>query len=212
VPVVEHFENALYQCDDVADIPLTHELGGPSLLGEPSEPFPPDEEILHNFFPASPSIGCGAPAFAADGLAANGIGLSFEVEITNLSPISYQDLFMVADLETDWFLGNWDGFIQGLPAMRIDSVGINAPLLFESIAADGIFQAGETWIFLVEEFIDTVLPGRGPHFGSIGVGFNSPDPFLSNASILANVVPEPTTALLLACGLVGLGVRRRLLH
>jgi hypothetical protein len=205
VPVVEHFENALYQCDAVADIALTHELGGPSLLGEPSELFPLDEQILHEFFPVGPSIGCGGgPAFAA-----TGIGFSFDVAITNLSAIDYQDLFMVVDPDTDFLFGNWDGLIQGLHAMRIDSVGVNAPLLFESIAPDGIFQAGETWTFHVEEFLDQPFPGRGPHFGSIGVGGASPDPVLSNASILANPVPEPSTALLLACGLVGLGIWRR---
>jgi hypothetical protein len=34
--------------------------------------------------------------------------------------------------------------------------------------------------------------------------------FYEAATVDIDVIPEPTTALLLACGLVGLGVRRRL--
>jgi hypothetical protein len=205
VPVTEAFENALFQCDDVANVGLTHELGGHSILGQPSEPFPPEELIEHSFAEVAPEFGCGGP-----GLAALTYGSSFEVTITNMSAISYHDLFMVADPTADFSHGNWDGWIQGLPAMRIDSVGINAPLLFESLVPNGIFEPGETWVFRVEEFFDRSAPGRGPHFGSIGVGAGSPDAVLSNASILANVVPEPTTALLLACGLVGRVATHRL--
>ena len=71
---------------------------------------------MHEFFPVAPSIGCGGgPAFAA-----TGVGFSFDVAITNLSAIDYQDLFMVVDPDTDFLFGNWDGLIQGLHAMRID--------------------------------------------------------------------------------------------
>jgi hypothetical protein len=42
-----------------------------------------------------------------------------------------------------------------------------------------------------------------------GIGVFATDPGMTTPT-WASLVPEPTIALLLACGLVGLGVRRRL--
>ena len=63
------------------------------------------------------------------------------------------------------------GALQGLVAFKIDSVGGNASLV-ESIAADGIFEPGESWTFAVINFVlaEPGTPSAGiPSFGSLGL-------------------------------------------
>ncbi len=56
-------------------------------------------------------------------------------------------------------------------AFKIDDLGVDAPLLSESLVADLVFAPGETWTFVVE---DWGLPAVTPTpFGSIGVGSES---------------------------------------
>ena len=90
--------------------------------------------------------------------------------------------------------------------------------MFESLIPDGIFQAGETWEFVIDDYIN-VLGLLASAFGScapmvfpcIGglVGGASGGDLASSGSII--VVPEPSTGLLLAVGIALLvGARRRL--
>jgi hypothetical protein len=91
--------------------------------------------------------------------------------------------------------------------LRIDTQGIDTPLVAESIVQDGNFQPCEAWTFIVQDW--RALPGVVPAlpiFGSIVVGGTSvPDPAgpLSTASIVA--VLEPGTWATLAAGLGVLG-------
>ena len=58
-------------------------------------------------------------------------------------------LWYVADPETT--ITNFDGLIGNVglfdaeEAFRIDSVGINRPLVFESLVYNDLFEPGETW-------------------------------------------------------------------
>lgn len=176
---------------DSHEITLTHELGNPPILG----PFPDDEAISSTAFEAG---GFDCPGFNLPLLP------DFIITITNLTDIEWVDLFFVAD--DGITVGNKDGTIKSGDAFKIDTVGINTPLLSESIDADLVFDPGEEWTFFV---LDWGLPGAFPTpFASIGVGEDSVGISASWASIVANPIPEPASAELIALGLLVLGLGR----
>jgi hypothetical protein len=111
-------------------------------------------------------------------------------------------VYYVADPETS--LSNYDGLINGELAFIIDAIGINKPLVSESINADGIFEIDETWQFIIQDYVNTssLAPSA---FASIGIGNGSANDTISSGSIVAN--PEPTTFILLSAGL--LCIRRK---
>jgi len=187
IPVsVSHIN--LPSCDFLAVPPVVDELGD-------TPAFPPDERIVAvDFFTGA--VACPS----TDTPATNSL-----ISMTNITSFDFVEVWYVADPETS--ISNVDGLVNGEEAFRIDSVGANTPLVFESIIPNGIFEAGETWDFIIDDYFN-LLGLAADDFFSVGVGGASPGG-PSSGSIIA-FIPEPTTALLLACGLVGLGVRRRL--
>jgi hypothetical protein len=185
---------------DAHSITLTDELGNPAPplvppFGAPG-PFPADEAIASDLF-LTPNADC----VADPGLAA---GPDFTVIMENMTPTSWTDLFFVADAGN--FFNNHDGMILGGLAMRIDTIGVNTPLLGESMTVDGIFEPGEVWFFKV---IDWAGPAPPSLFGSIGVGAGSAGTPASTASIVANPIPVPAAFWLLGSALGVLGWFRR---
>jgi hypothetical protein len=133
------------------------------------------------------------------------------VVMTNLSPTAWAHVWYVGDPPNasgggGTTLSNFDGVVDGISpvprpglAFKIDAVGINRPLIFESIAADGIFAPGEIWHFLIDDYINGA--GLPPSlFDSIGVGSLSAGGPPSSGSIIAVPVPEPTGLVLLLVG------------
>jgi hypothetical protein len=112
-------------------------------------------------------------------------------------------VYYIADPETT--LSNYDGLINSELAFIIDAVGINKPLVSESMTTDGIFEIGETWTFIIQDYSNSLSLAPSA-FASLGIGLNSGGDLVSSGSIMANI-PEPTTLILLAMGL--LGIRRR---
>ena len=130
------------------------------------------------------------------------------VQMTNLNPFTFFDLHYVADPNTPGAIGtsisNEDGLVNAGQAFRIDRVGLNQPLLGESILNDGLFQPGETWRFIIDDYVNTAgIPAHA--FFSISVGSASGGP-PSSGSIIA-LIPEPASMGLL--GVAGLGILRR---
>jgi len=157
--------------------------------------FAPDELIT--VFDLGPAIFHACPA---------GVGLSILMEITNTvsPPRAFTDVWYVANAGTT--IANFDGFVDGgsgpLPAFRIDSTGINLSLISESATFDGIFEPGETWNFVIDDYAAALSPSS---IGSLGV----PDSdAVASASIIAiadegppvggTSIPLDTTALLVA--------------
>lgn len=139
------------------------------------------------------------------------------VVMTNVTPITWRELFYVGDIETTF--SNLDGIASTdeLPppgslatlAFRIDSVGMNRPLVFESIVADGLFQPGEMWHFIVQDYVNTLgLPAS--FMGSLDFSGGSVGDVASAASIVQFIIPAPGSAgLLLAAAGVSRARRRR---
>ena len=147
----------------------------------------------------------------------------FVVDIRNLSGRDWKEVWYVADPETN--ITNFDGEANDFSAatgpiheaFRLDHdisdpFGIHHPLIFESIAFDGIWQAGETWRFVLQDYTNTLgLPPSA--ISSLGVGDASSTPASgiidSSGSIIAVPIPEPASAVLLLLSAAATAVSRR---
>jgi hypothetical protein len=171
---------------------LVHELG---------DFFPPEEEIVSMEVPWGGHIPCPADYTG---------GPCVQVEMTNLTNTDWTEVYYVADMFTS--LTNDDGLIGNMVmsdatlAFKIDWIGVNTPLVFESMAPDNIFQAGETWEFVIQEYANA-FGGPPAPFDSIGISSVSVLFPPSTGSIIA--IPEPATMSLLILGGIGVLLRRR---
>lgn len=168
-----------------------HELG--------ESVFPSNEEIL-SFWDTTGLTACADGPVYDDPMIANVL-----VTMTNLTGRTWYDVHYVADPETS--MSNYDGYIgnagmgdDAQMAFRIDWLGVNTPLVSESISNDSIFQIGETWEFIIQDYGNTLM--MLTPFNSIGIASSSTG-LPSTGSIIARV-PEPGTMLLLGAGLLGL--------
>ncbi len=187
-------------CDDFGDRIATEELGTGPL-------FPSDERITA----ASTFTFDSACAMTDDPNIPNRV-----IQMTNTTGLAWRELFYVGDIETTF--SNVDGIASTdeLPppnsfatfAFRIDGVGDNRPLFFESMANDGIFEPGETWLFIVQDFVNTL--GNDPaDFSSLDFSGGSIGN-ASAASIVQFMVPTPgSSALLAMTGICAMRRRRR---
>lgn len=130
------------------------------------------------------------------------------VGITNMTNISWTSVWYVADFYSGAIppMTNDDGWINGGRAFKIDSYGLNTPLIYESIAFNGIFEPGETWEFVIQDYFN--MYGLSPAaFSTVGVP-SFPD-LLSSGSIVA--IPAPGAFVLCGLGasLVGYMRKRR---
>ncbi len=136
--------------------------------------------------------------------------LNVLVTMTNLTRVDWYDVHYVADPET--IISNFDGRIGNMGtsdaqfAFVIDNIGINKPLVFESMIVDNIFQANETWEFIIQDFFNQ-MGGSPTPFDSLGIAGRSGGWPPSTGSIIA--VPEPATMSLLVLGGIALLVRRK---
>lgn len=183
-------------CDPLVLPNVVHELGNPPVF--------PVDELIESISTFTNLSAC---------LPDNPAVPNRLVIMTNLTMTDWMDVHYVGDarpgvLET--FFTNDDGLVTGGLAFRIDTIGANTPLVFESMTPDGIFEAGETWEFIVQDYGNVF--GLPPHaFGSVAaVGFGSGGDPVSSASIIANPVPAPgAIALLTLGGLITFSRRRR---
>ena len=180
-------------CCDFLSVPVNvDELG--------TNVFPPDETISASD-QGSSYLSC--PSKANPGV------VGTQVSITNLTSRSFTDLWYVADPETTFT--NIDGQVNNEHAFKIDSVGLNRPLIIESFNPNGIFEPGEQWDFVIDGYFNTFgLPAS--QFQSVGlVGSLSGGDSKSSGSIIATgIVPEPTSGLLATIGLCLVFARRAL--
>ncbi len=141
------------------------------------------------------------------------------IRMVNLTGIDWKEVWYVADEDT--YHSNYDGWVGDLftpvmgTAFRIDRLandplGVHHPLFAESMTPDGIFEAGEMWEFVIQDYSNALgIPASA--LGSIGVpspsgiaGFTD-----SSGSIIAVPVPEPTTITLIGMGALALIRKRR---
>jgi len=183
------------QCDTLFGPPVSDEIGEGLLgasppFGPPTGPFPSSEELdvvsqVLGVFGTCPSP--------------NGGGIDSKIEITNLSGKAWEHVVYVSDSDND--MANYDGFVNGEEAMEIDTFGTNVVLTFESIIADDIWQPGETWEFILQDFAAANLF----ELGSVGIAATSAASLSTGSIIVWNeeaiggtILPIDTTALLLA--------------
>ncbi|GAB5497182.1 MAG: hypothetical protein Phyf2KO_22620 [Phycisphaerales bacterium] len=185
-------------CDDHGPQTFVEEFGDASV-------FAPDETFDH----ASTFTNLSACTMTDDPSIPNAL-----VVITNLTGRFLQDLYYVADEGTTF--SNIDGGAFGAgspsvrtPAFRIDEMGANQNLVFESMTFDGILEPGETWQFIVQDYGNAA--GLAPDaFFSVGLAGDSPNfgAFDSSASIVRTEIPAPASSLIALSGLALMRRRR----
>jgi hypothetical protein len=182
----------------ITDLPTCDVLSAPATM---------EELGLGPTFPAGSQIqviGAVVTAAAAcSSVTDNPLLSNLQIGIKNLNSISFSAVYYVANAGT--VFTNVDGTINLLEAMRIDATGTNANLVSEDITADGIFEPGETWQFILQDWTHPTLTAGT--FNQIGVPDTNLPPTASG-NILAVPVPEPGTAALVGLGLLGIGLAR----
>ncbi|MEI6178317.1 MAG: PEP-CTERM sorting domain-containing protein [Verrucomicrobiota bacterium] len=123
------------------------------------------------------------------------------VSITNLTSFSFPEVFFVASGGgSPGTFTNFDGYVNGSMAMKIDKLGINQSLYSETGGTvDGIFQPGETWQFIVQDYV-ALTPVDS---------FYSPYLVGGTDTLPSIIVPEPTGIVLVLLGGLVLLRRRR---
>jgi hypothetical protein len=190
-PVTTVFVDIAGACDPLAGPLHTDELGH-------MPPFPTDEWIdsASTFIP-DPAC----PASDDPGV------LNSLVQMTNLTGRTFTEVWYVGEPNLSFF-SNVDGTVNGADAFKIDAVGLNRPLIFESIAVNGIFEPGETWGFIVQDYSNAA--GMPPDaFDSLGVPSSTAGVAISSASIVAIPGPASLSLLLGAAGAASYRRRRR---
>ncbi len=180
-----------------------HELGNA---------FPADELIISNSCETE-DTSCIDPNGPQD----NPQLINYRVAIQNMTNTYWHDLHYVADLDVTT-ITNYDGWIGNAGkqdewlAFKIDNIGLNKPLLFESMTPDLIFEPGENWQFILQDY--TNMNNVSPHlFASLGIagaslGAAAPD-LSSGGSIIAKPVPIPGSGILIGSALLGLLALKR---
>jgi len=197
--------NDVSVCDPLSIPPNVHELGEGTIGLGATGPFPLDEEIDVEALSIEVS-----PCPTAD----NPIKANFVVSITNVSPITYVDLWYVAEPTTA--ISNIDGTVTEtfpLPgpdgfAFRIDSsdspggCGAHCPLFSETLTSDGVFEPGETWDFIIQDYAHTSLGPSAINSLNFGSSSTSSGSILAVAAVESPVggtyLPIDQSALLLA--------------
>lgn len=182
------------QCDNHGFLRAIEELGDGPLF--------PQDELIQTVWTLTPQSACPG---SDDPNIPNVL-----VDMRNLSGRAWTDLFYVADPET--FISNVDGMAMSYaapgvitPAFRIDALGMNKNLVFESMGSNHIFEPGESWQFIIDDYANAA--GIAPSFGSLDFAGASGGDAISSGSIVQFVVPAPGSAALL--GLAGLACLRR---
>ena len=181
-------------CDVLMPLTLVDELGHVSV-------FPAGERIDANWGPTQLSA---CPSHDDPNIP------NVSVQIINLNPFTFFDVHYVADPSNATVpgttIGNEDGLVNAGQAFRIDKIGVNTPLISESLGQNGQFEPGESWRFVIDDYQNGLgLPPDA--FLSIGVGSASPGG-PSTGSIIA-LVPEPTSLGLAALAIPVLARRAR---
>jgi len=199
IPVDAELMDVMERQDPLQDLPGWHELG---------PGFPIDEEITADSQPWE-YIPCPNDYQG---------GVNFMVTIQNLSPNYWTDLHYVADPETSF--SNDDGLAQDISApgwtlaFRIDNVGMNTPLIWESQTQDNIFEPGEIWEFVVQDYSNSqgLPPSTLGSWDGVSKGmisYASLNTSSSSASIIA--IPEPGVVALMSIFALGFFIRRLLM-
>jgi len=181
---------------DVLSVPaVVEELGTGGL-------FPAGEQIVSGLLSPSGAIAGVGPAGVncTTGTIDSPFIANHGVTITNTTGFNFLEVWYVANAQTN--LSNLDGSVNGFGAFRIDQVGVNKPLISESVLTDGVFQAGETWAFMIQDYANNagMLANAfaAPGVPSLGIGDGS------SGSIIGVLAPEPGTGGLLIMGLLAL--------
>lgn len=184
-------------CDvlSIPSLPLAEELGN-------TETFPEGEWITHSSSLSTQTV-CDTPLIdPLNGVIDDLLISNRRITIENLQTFDIPDLFYVVGGASNQIpaatFGNYDGMVNGAFAMKIDSIGVNRPLIYESLIWDGIFQTGETWQFVVQDYVGQ---GTGGAFFSPGI--------VGTDTLPSIIVPEPAGMALSVLGGLLLLRRRR---
>jgi MYXO-CTERM domain-containing protein len=197
---VEGFYRDRPGCDDHGPLVATEEFGDPSVFGR--------SQRFEHFSTFTQRSAC--PAEDDPNIP------NVLVGVTNITNRFLTDLFYVGDVGggANTFFSNVDGLAGQTPpaiplggfAFRIDSVGMNQNLIFESMTGDGVLEPGEQWHFIVQDYRnDLGLPADA----LFSVGFAGSSPIGGSSASIVQFVPTPgATALLGLGGLCALRRRR----